>query len=187
MTERTRRNLVIAAACVLCTALAVSIVLRFAGGGSTQPEIISVTDAPVKNEPVVDIKSGIAADAHDTDTQETDDLGGGDSTGTEQTIQAAPVKPQPPAPPSAPNTSVKQGQEHTNEDVPEKERNTETPPSYSQPPVAGPAPSEPTKPESGTGGQVYVPGFGYVESRGAGSVTVNDNMYENGNKVGTMG
>jgi len=37
------------------------------------------------------------------------------------------------------------------------------------------------------GDTVYVPGFGWLESQGAGTVTYNEGMYENGNKVGIMG
>ena len=34
---------------------------------------------------------------------------------------------------------------------------------------------------------VYVPGFGWLESQGEGTVIYDDIMYENGNKVGSMG
>ena len=34
---------------------------------------------------------------------------------------------------------------------------------------------------------VYVPGFGYLKSEGPGEWSVSENMYENGNKVGSMG
>ena len=37
------------------------------------------------------------------------------------------------------------------------------------------------------GDLVYVPGFGYLECQGPGEVTRSETMYENGNKVGTMG
>ena len=37
------------------------------------------------------------------------------------------------------------------------------------------------------GDMVYVPGFGWIESQGEGTVTYDENMYENGNKVGIMG
>lgn len=36
-------------------------------------------------------------------------------------------------------------------------------------------------------GMVYVPGFGYLKSKGPGEWSVSENMYENGNKVGSMG
>lgn len=37
------------------------------------------------------------------------------------------------------------------------------------------------------GNMVYVPGFGWLESQGEGTVIHDDMMYENGNKVGIMG
>ena len=37
------------------------------------------------------------------------------------------------------------------------------------------------------GDMVYVPGFGWIESQGEGTVTYDENIYENGNKVGIMG
>lgn len=37
------------------------------------------------------------------------------------------------------------------------------------------------------GDMVYVPGFGWIESQGEGTVTYDENMRENGNKVGIMG
>lgn len=37
------------------------------------------------------------------------------------------------------------------------------------------------------GDMVYVPGFGWLECQGEGTVIYADMMYENGNKVGSMG
>ena len=37
------------------------------------------------------------------------------------------------------------------------------------------------------GDMVYVPGFGWLESQGLGEVIYAEDMYENGNKVGSMG
>lgn len=37
------------------------------------------------------------------------------------------------------------------------------------------------------GDMVYVPGFGWIESRGEGTVIYDETMRENGNKVGIMG
>lgn len=52
-------------------------------------------------------------------------------------------------------------------------------------PVPNPAPVEPvTDPQPDN--MVYVPGFGWLESQGEGSVIHDEMMYENGNKVGSM-
>lgn len=60
-----------------------------------------------------------------------------------------------------------------------------------------PEPSQPLKPAPDPtpvetvinlqpGNMVYVPGFGWLESQGEGSVIHDEMMYENGNKVGSM-
>lgn len=41
--------------------------------------------------------------------------------------------------------------------------------------------------DSQPGDMVYVPGFGWLESQGPGEVIHDENMYENGNKIGVMG
>ena len=52
-------------------------------------------------------------------------------------------------------------------------------------PVPNPAPVEPvTAPQPDN--MVYVPGFGWLESQGEGSVIHDEMMQENGNKVGSM-
>lgn len=56
-------------------------------------------------------------------------------------------------------------------------------------PTAEPTP-EPTQAQTVVdpkpGDMVYVPGFGWLESLGEGTVIHDDMMYENGNKVGSM-
>ena len=42
-------------------------------------------------------------------------------------------------------------------------------------------------PQATQGDMIYVPGFGYLKSEGTGEWSVSENMYENGNKVGSMG
>ena len=57
--------------------------------------------------------------------------------------------------------------------------------------IPKPAPTEeptmqPTA-ETPQGDMIYVPGFGWLQSEGPGEWSVSENMYENGNKVGSMG
>ena len=67
--------------------------------------------------------------------------------------------------------------------------------SSSSPPWFSPQPTKPAKPEStepapgstDDSGKVYVPGFGYVEDSGENHGGELNDMYENGNKIGTMG
>lgn len=53
-------------------------------------------------------------------------------------------------------------------------------------PTPEPAPAQ-TVGDSQPSDMVYVPGFGWLESQGEGTVIHDDMMYENGNKVGIMG
>ena len=57
-------------------------------------------------------------------------------------------------------------------------------PAPTEEPTAEPSVEE--EPPAQTG-MVYVPGFGYLQSEGPGEWSVNESMYENGNKVGIMG
>ena len=50
-----------------------------------------------------------------------------------------------------------------------------------------PQPTEPAGGSTDSNGKVYVPGFGYIESQGEGTVIQDDSIYENGNQVGIMG
>lgn len=53
-------------------------------------------------------------------------------------------------------------------------------------PVSEPTPAQ-TVADPQSSSMVYVPGFGWLESQGEGTVIHDDMMYENGNKVGIMG
>ena len=70
--------------------------------------------------------------------------------------------------------------------MPQEDRNTEIPPSYEpEQTTVTPAPSPNTQGGYDKGG-TYVDGFGYIPSSGEGTVSINEEMYENGNKVGSM-
>lgn len=45
----------------------------------------------------------------------------------------------------------------------------------------------PASPNSAPDNMVYVPGFGWIESRGPNHAEYAEDMYENGNKIGIMG
>lgn len=59
-------------------------------------------------------------------------------------------------------------------------------PSLTSTPVSEPASTQ-TAIDPQSGDMVYVPGFGWLESQGEGTVIHDNMMYENGNKVGIMG
>ena len=101
---------------------------------------------------------------------------------TAQTIQGAPTKP------DAPEHPGKTEKDHAADDVPEADRNKETPPTYKPEQTEGkPQPTEPAGGSTNDAGQVYVPGFGYITPSGPNNGGTLNDMYENGNKIGIMG
>ena len=160
MTDKTKRIVLIAVCCLLCVAAAVGIAVRFGGNA--------------------DISSGVVSD---------DPAQGADSSGLEKTIQADPVKPESPEKPESPAGTTTLPDDHDGTDVPEEERKTEdeVPPTYEETPTVTPTETEPAAGSTNSSGQVYVPGFGYVENSGENQGGTLDDMYENGNKIGIMG
>ena len=80
--------------------------------------------------------------------------------------------------------------------VPEIEDEAETEQEYVPPTQTDPTPVQPAQPESAPepkandnelADMVYVPGFGWIRSEGPNHVEYAEDMYENGNKIGTMG
>ena len=82
--------------------------------------------------------------------------------------------------------------------VPEIEDEAETEQEYVPPTQTDSIPVQPTQPEPKSAPEpiandneladmVYVPGFGWIQSQGPNHVEYAEDMYENGNKIGTMG
>ena len=195
MTEKTKRITVIIVCCLLCAAAMIGIATRF--GGNTEMPSGSVSNSGSnEKDPVVDI------DGDDTNTGADikpdidkrpqgsgiiDPGQGAVSTGKDQSIQTDPVKPQAPEKPQTPSGGTVLPDDHKAEDVPHEDRRTEdeNPPVYEERPTVTPAPELPNQGDDSNG--VYVPGFGYIPSSGAGTATQDGSIYENGNKVGDMG
>ena len=82
--------------------------------------------------------------------------------------------------------------------VPEIEDEAETEQEYVPPTQTDPIPVQPTQPEPKSAPEplandneladmVYGPGFGWIQSEGPNHVEYAEDMYENGNKIATMG
>ncbi len=188
MTEKKKRLAIIGVCGILCAALAVGIATRF-GGNAELPSGKVEDGSAVSSDPNVSLQESDAAipdPKPDIETQapaQNDPAQGADSNGTEQTIQANPDKP------NAPDGKPVLPDDHKAEDVPEDERKTEdeAPPAYEEKPAAPPVSSEPAAGSTNSAGQVYVPGFGYVDHGGENTVIEGNDIYENGNKIGIMG
>lgn len=192
MTDKTKRIVLIAVCCLLCVAAAVGIAVRFGGNADISSGVVS-DDPTQSGDPSVDIDNNGQTDldvqVETPDASETDPARGADSSGLEQTIQADPVKPESPEKPEAPAGTTTLPDDHDGTDVPEEECKTEdeAPPTYEETPTVTPTETEPAAGSTNSSGQVYVPGFGYVENSGENQGGTLDDMYENGNKIGIMG
>ena len=98
---------------------------------------------------------------------------------TEPVPEAAPKEPATPAPEMEKQTEA------------ERESTLSAQPGPIQPPTQPePEPTPESEPEasaSNSEDMVYVEGFGWIESQGPHQVEYAEDMYENGNKIGSMG
>ena len=139
-------------------------------------------DTPNTKDPVVNISDPEVKVDSKTDGEQRDPGRDADSSDTEQTIQGAPTKS------DAPEHPGKTEKDHAADDVPEADRNKETPPTYKPKQTeVKPQPTEPVGGSTNDAGQVYVPGFGYITPSGPNTVIDGQDIYENGNKIGIMG
>ena len=184
LTDKTKKRLMLAGLGVLGIVLVVAIAAQFRTGMPTDGKadtssVTSDTSVPSISAPGAEGSSPDvsvpAVSAPDTASQ-----GGakdtGDSSGTDQSIQAQVTKP------FAPSAEAKTNPNQTPDGKKASKTDNGTPTADSS------NPSTPKSGEKNGKGQVYFPGFGWVNDEGGGtSGTTAGNMYENGNKIGNMG
>lgn len=195
LTEKTKRYLAIGGGAVICIGLVAAISLQFGkmpAGEDTLPEESSAV-------------TEIVVDPGEVQIEESDssaDLVIKPETGTEpEPEESAPPVDSRPAQTDQTEQSIQPDvtkPEEPSEDVltdptqmPDGTK-VETPPTPVEhedvvmPTEPTPTPGEPQAGDT-QNGQIYVPGFGWIENHGGGSSgTTLDDMYENGNKIGIM-
>ena len=198
LTEKMKRNLAIGGGAVICVGLIAAISLQFgkAPAGEdklpqespTSSEIVvdpsslaTSTTEPSTEEKEVVVKPNTDAAAGDTESSQQVDTRPAQTDQTEQSIQQEVSKPAEPS-------------EEAKKDATKKPDGTrvDTPPtpveheSVVTPTEPEPAPDQPQAGDT-ENGKIYIPGFGWVENNGGGgSGTTANDMYENGNKIGSM-
>lgn len=179
LTDRAKKRLTLAGLGVVCVILVIAIASQFkteelkdaVQPSSTASEAVSSSaEIPVSS-------SGVNAKPIDSSaTNQSADTG--NFTGTEQSIQAEVTKP------TEPSQEAKTDPSKT----PDGEKvTTVTPVEHDK--VTKPESNTSSTPKAGDkkDGKLYVPGFGWIEDNGGGgSGTTADDMYENGNKIGSM-
>lgn len=183
MNEKTKKWLFIAGGLALSAVLMVAIAGQFRTAPiqdvDIPPQSSSSQDVTVDTPDITEKEDGITVPPIQI-PQESESTNGVDK-GTEQTIQ--------------PNTSEKPT--YTDEELknpdqkPNGDKVTENDKPQDHDKVEKPVtpPKTDNQPQGGDkkDGQIYVPGFGWIDDIGEGQGTVADDMYENGNKVGIMG
>lgn len=176
LTDKTKKRLTLAGLGVLSIVLVVAIAAQFRTGTPTDVKADASSAASDASVPSISAPeaTGSSPDvsvpdvsASDTASQSGNAKDTGNSSGTDQSIQAQVTKP------SELSAEAKANPNQT----PDGKK-------------AADSSSEPSTPKSGdtnSKGQVYFPGFGWVDDEGGGTsgTTAND-MYENGNKIGNM-
>ena len=204
LTEKTKRNLAVGGGILVCIGLTAAIGLRFGSGPAAEDVLpaetsalteVMVNPAEVEKEESGEMEIETSAPASEPEMESTAVL--------EETDTAAPVSDGSPEETSQEEQSIQPDVQKP--DAPEEEVLTdparkpdgtkvETPPApvehdaVATPEIQEPA-QAPEEPQAGDtqNGQIYIPGFGWVEDHGGGSSgTVAEDMYENGNKIGIM-
>lgn len=202
LTEKTKKYLAISGGVVVCIGLLAAISLQFAkvpAGEDVLPE-----ESGTVTEIVVDLGGGSITGETEAAGEETEESGlviwpgAGTAAGEGDASKPADSRP---AQTDQPDQSIQP--EPTKPETPDAEALKEpitkpdgtkvegTPEAVEHDHVEQPEgrPADPDEPQAGdtSGGQIYIPGFGWVENHGGGgSGTVADDMYENGNKIGIM-
>lgn len=185
MKQSTKKWLAVAGGLALCAVLVVLITGQFTKeppqeaplpATSSQPGDVVVRDPdtsgiPESQTPEKEDEEPVMKPEQIPVSSPSSDAGGGAvSSGTEQTIQADPVKPTPSEEELKDPTQKPDGTPVQGTPTPEDHNNV-TPP--------------PPPPSTNTGGGL--PGFDNVPDAGPNQVTEAEDMYENGNKIGIMG
>ena len=189
LTEKKKKYLAVCGGIIICAALIVAIAFQFRtespedeAAATVEKDIVteiivdpgeSQTEESGESELVVNPKNeGTEADetapAVDSRPAQTDE--------PEQSIQLDVEKPETPSGEALTDPTV-QPDGTPVEDTPETGGNEAAPETNTSGPQAGDT----------EGGQIYIPGFGWVDNQGGGSSgTSAGDMYENGNKIGSM-
>ena len=193
LTEKTKRYLAVGGGSMICIALIAVISLQFgktSSGEDVLPEETSAVTEIVVDSGIVqteEAKADIEQDIKPETDRITDTIKETEETvhpvdsrpaqtdQTEQSIQPDVIRPEAPSEDVLTNpTQMPDGTKVESPPVPVEHDAVVTP-------------TEPAAKPDTKNGQIYIPGFGWVQNNGGGgSGTVAEDMYENGNKIGIM-
>lgn len=175
----------------MCIILVIAIVSRFKDetlieAEATTATMITTTDSPtistlsVTGEETTTPVTTKEVSVQPTSTEaEIQNMDTGDSSGTEQSIQPEVTKPAEPLEEAKKDPTKTPSGEKVTTAVQAEESEVQS--------TTAPTQTSSSESENNHEGEIYVPGFGWVEDNG-GSVsgTTAEDMFENGNKIGSM-
>lgn len=198
MTEKKKKYLVVSGCIVICAGLLVAISLQFgkapAGKDKQRKENLSSAQVVVNpgalvpetiqesiEEKKVFIQPNKGTEAEDPETGRPQDSRQAQTDQKEQGIQPEVMKPEQPSEDVLTDPTTRpDGTKMETSPVPVEHEEEVTPTE------SVPAPGQPQAGDTDNG-KIYIPGFGWVDNNGGGgSGTIADDMYENGNKIGSM-
>lgn len=198
MTMKTKRNLAVGGGTVLCAALAILIAARFAhepeaavpdASGTSSAPTISVEISTAKHEETKPIEIEKPAESiiipdnsttaeSDPEKEATDFIKDG-GIEIEQNFPEPEKDNEPPAPPVIEDEEMLTNPEQEPVYESEQVNPQQTPPE---------TPSDTPKHGDKKDGMIYINGFGWIKDEGGGGIGYTDNeMYQNGNKIGYFG
>lgn len=190
LSDRKKKWGIVTGISFMCIILVIAIVSRFktetlVEAEATTAALITTTDSPtistlsVTGEETTTPVTTQEVSVQPTSTEaEIQNMDTGDSSGTEQSIQPEVTKPAEPLEEAKKDPTKTPSGEKATTAVQAEENKVQS--------TTAPTQSS-SESENNHEGEIYVPGFGWVEDNGGGvSQETIEDMYENGNKIGSM-
>lgn len=190
LSDRKKKWGIVTGISFMCIILVIAIVSRFktetlVEAEATTAALITTTDSPtistlsVTGEETTSPVTTQEVSVQPTSTEaEIQNIDTGDSSGTEQSIQPEVTKPVEPIEEAKKDPTKTPSGEKATTAVQAEENKVQS--------TTAPTQSS-SESENNHEGEIYVPGFGWVEDNGGGvSQETIEDMYENGNKIGSM-
>jgi len=191
LSDRKKKWCIVTGISVMCIILVIAIVSRFKEetlieAEATTAAMITTTDSPtISTLSVTGEETTAPVTTQEVSVQPTSTEAGiqnmdtGDSSGTQQSIQLEVTKPAEPIEEAKKDPTKTPSGEKVTTAVQAEESEVQS--------TTAPSQTSSSESEDNHEGEIYVPGFGWVEDNG-GSVsgTTAEDMFENGNKIGSM-
>lgn len=192
LSDRKKKWCIVTGISVMCIILVIAIVSRFKDetlieAEATTAAMITTTDSPtistlsVTGEETTTPVTTQEVSVQPITSTEADilNMDTGDSSGTEQSIQPEVTKPAEPLEETKKDPTKTPSGEKVTTAVQAEESEVQS--------TTAPTQTSTSESEDNHEGEIYIPGFGWVEDNGGGSSgTTAEDMYESGIKIGTM-